>query len=114
LDLLFLAVQAEGILPEIPSLEYLGALTVAMFFAYMFITGKIISRKESDERVEEWKQLAVEAAKENNSSTQDLVARAREYNESMKVLVLEVKALNDLVRENNYQIRSVKDNLPPR
>lgn len=112
MDLLFFALQTDGLLPEIPSLEYLGALTVAMFFAYMFITGKIVSRKEADERVEEWKQLAIEAAKENSSNTQELVVRSKEYNESMKVLVLEVKALNDLVRENNYQIRSVKDNLP--
>lgn len=117
-EILFIALQSGsggGIaLPQIPSWEYLGALSVALFILYFFLTGKIVSRKEADERVQEWKSLAMEAAKENSDSTRDLVSSSKEYNDSLKSLVTEVRELKESSRQNQYEIKTLKDSLERR
>lgn len=98
-------------LPEIPSWEYLGGLTVALFFAYLFVAGKIISGKDADERVSEWKNLAKEATKENAESTQELVKASKEFNQSLTLLLQQVSELNSVMQREEYETREKRNQI---
>lgn len=108
---LFLAQAGGGGLPTIPSWEYLGGLSVALFFAYLFVAGKIISGKDADERVSEWKELAKEATKDNAESTQELVNTTKEVNQTLASLVKRTDDLVVEVKNSEYETKQKRDEL---
>lgn len=107
--IVFLALQEN--LTNLPNWEYVGALTVALLGVYLFISGRIITSKEANERVTEWKMLAMEATKENARSTQELIEVSKEYNESLERVLGEVKEARLSLQEVRYELKGVREEL---